>query len=237
MLFTLTVFAIYNLFMLGLLIHEKLNYVNQQNSPLGDSVNALIIAYNFSGTPIPNSSKYSINKLSFLTDMCNAVQLFDFNYMKIVFTPGSFSNKCNLTATDSLINFNRTHVIFYAATIVANMTILFGVLIFLLAKRYSSFKITYKSVYPTMFIPYVLSIIFIILLLYDIITVTPVVDYVIPGENYYNNAHYILLWCGYIIFNVLVLIKIIYKVKSDPIKNTGPRITSDTEGGQYFYDD
>jgi hypothetical protein len=239
MLFTLTVFAIHNLFMLGLLIHEKLNYVNQQNSPLGDNINAIITAYNFSGTLIPNSSKYSTNKLSFLTNMCNTAQLLDFNYMKIVPISGSFSNKCNLTATDGLIHFNNTHVIFYLATIVASMVILFGVLIFQIAEKCSSFKITYKSVYPTMFIPYVLSIILILLLLYDMITVTPVIDYVISGENYYNNAHYILLWCGYIIFNVLVLIKIIYEAKL-PIKdkdvyhnqNENHGLTS--EGSQYF---
>jgi uncharacterized membrane protein len=223
--------------MLGLLIHEKLDYVNQHNAPLGNNINALVIAYNFSEIPIPNSSKYSINKLSFLTDICNTVQLPDFNYMKIVPVSGSFSNRCNLTATYGLNHFGRSHVIFYIAVIVASMVILFGVLIFILAEKCSSFKVTYKAVYPSMMIPYVISIILIVLLLYDLITDTPVVDYVIPGADYYDNAHYILLWCGYIIFNILVLGKMLYEAKSNSIKNTGPRITSDTEGSQYFYDD
>jgi hypothetical protein len=120
------------------------------------------------------------------------------------------------------------------------MVILFGVLLFVLAEKCSSFKLTYKSVYPTMFVPYVLSIVMVMLLLYDLITVTPVIDYVIPGENYYNNAHYILLWCGYVIFNVLVLCKIVYEVKlSSKLKpheyNDNRGLTS--EGSQNFYDD
>ena len=233
MLFTLTIFALHNFFMLELLFHEKLNQYNQHNSPLGNNIDALIIAYNFSHLPI--SSKYSRGKLNFLSDLCEATQLPEFTDIKIVPTLGLWSPHCNLTASSSVKNLSDENIVYFCVVIVANMFILFMILIFWLLSNYSSFKITYKIVYSTLLAPYIISLLVISTLLYNLISTTPNTDEIIPGANYLNKIHNILMWCGYILFNILIFGKLVYMVK--PKKPTHPTIfASDTESSQYFYD-
>jgi hypothetical protein len=234
MLFTLTIFALHNFFMLELLFHEKLNHINQHNSPLGNNIDALMIAYNFSHLPV--SSRYSRGRLNFLTDLCEMVQIEEFSDIKIIPTVGSWSSHCNLTAASSIKSLSDDNIIYIGAIIVANMFILVMVLIFLLLMKFSSFRITYKVVYPTLVAPYIVSLLVVSALQYNLIIDVSVSDEVVPGANYLTKIHNILVWCGYILFNALIFGRLVYIAKPDKLVAANTIIASENESSQYYYD-
>jgi hypothetical protein len=85
-----------------ILMHERLNYFNQVNSPLGNDMRALMWSLNITKHPIPLSTQLSNGKLEFLQDICSENQLPQSYYIVVNPLPGTWNKNCNLTVTDTI---------------------------------------------------------------------------------------------------------------------------------------
>lgn len=214
MLITFLFSALFNLLIIEILMHERLNYFNQANSPLGNDMQTLMWSLNVTKGPIPGSSQYSNNKLDFLQSMCFENQIPQSYYIVVIPIPGRWNTNCNLTVTDTINNIGKG---MYIATLVANIILLTALFLSWLLGNYQykcsmiSEDSSVMSLVFTIF-PYILSWICIFTLFSEMLSLSSGQDNVLPGANYYNKIHIIILLCSYIVFYLIFLSQIVYNL-------------------------
>lgn len=159
-------------------------------------MSVIMVAYNYTGSPISRSTTTCNNKLECLRRMCITKQLPGFNNMIIYPFPGSWSNKCNLTATNSIKDLTLDWYVKFLVIIVANIISLFIIfIIWLMRKRNSS---NWYMMTPFVLSLYLLSLINIMMLAAEVIDISSQIDNVISGGNYYRKIHNIILLTSYL---------------------------------------
>lgn len=212
--------TMFNFFMLELMIREEIGQNNQINSPLGIDMSAIIIAYNYTNNQIPGSMSRCDNKLQCLQLMCTMKHIPHFNTMKIFPIPVTWSNKCDLTVTNSICDIYEKSSVLFITSFIMNIIALIGsaigcIIIYSsndLKSNYSKYG-TMITILHFMYVLYSISCILIVTISIETIRSSSITDYEISGMNYYDKFHNLFSLCIYIFINVLLLIKILLDAK------------------------
>ena len=215
---------VFNLFMMELLVREKLGQLNRLNSPFGTGMSAALFPYNQTNQ-ILNSSVVCNDKLDCMQSMCLISNLPSFNSMKILLTPAPL-HMCNLTIEDSIKSL-YTKWEFITIIILNGLTVLSAIIGWIF--YVFSSKIGSAGLFFT-FVLYIMTACSTIIFGIDISrssSTQPPFD--TTGTNLYDRIHTELLLSMYAVMTVLFIVNFIMMVVESMRKTDipTPHIVSD----------